>query len=446
MRKSTMFIKLLVLGCLLVPAVVNAQEAAKSATDTIYPLVEKLQSDVGILQKLKITGFVQAQWQKADTIGSPSFAGGTFTGLDNRFLVRRARLKGVYTGQNTQVVLQLDLKETGVFIKEAYGIYSEPWLKTFSLTGGFFNRPFGHEVEYSSASLESPERARIIQTLFPDEVDEGAKLTIQAPSTSPFSFIKLDAGFFNGNAINPETDKYKDFIGHLSLKKTLLDENLQLSGGVSFYNGGFALPIGTKTGTKLPNVYKMSGKSFVLDTLKKIGDESPARQYIGLDVQATYSWMPGITTIKGEYISGTQPGSAGSITATTSPKGAFVGDVYVRGFSGYYVYLIHRIMQTKHELVVKYDNYDPNTAVSGNDINPAVNKKTSATDLAFTTIGLGWNYYMTSNLKITAYYDMVSNETTTGLTSSNTIKNNATSNYRKDLKDNVLTLRFLYKF
>ena len=44
---------------------------------------------------------------------------------------------------------------------------------------GVFNRPFGHEIGYSTSGLESPERATIIQYFFPDERDLGAMLTLR---------------------------------------------------------------------------------------------------------------------------------------------------------------------------------------------------------------------------------------------------------------------------
>lgn len=159
----------------------------KITTDSLAKI---LQAEINILKKIKFSGFIQGQWQMADTIGSPSYNGGTFSGLDNRFNVRKARFKTTYAGDNSQIAFQFDLRETGVFVKEAYFSYTEPFSKSATLTGGIFGRPIGWEVEASSTAMESAERARITQTLFPDESDIGVKLTLQAPKTSPLSFIK----------------------------------------------------------------------------------------------------------------------------------------------------------------------------------------------------------------------------------------------------------------
>lgn len=95
-------------------------------------------------------------------------------------------------------------------------------------------------------------------------------------------------------------------------------------------------------------------------------------------------------------------------------------------------------MQSPWQVIAKYDWYDPNTDVTGNEIGTTVVNglvKTNATDLKYTTIGLGLAYRWDANVKLTAYYDMVTNETS-----------NKLSGYTKDLKDNSFTLRMQVKF
>ena len=140
-------------------------------------------STVDKLAKIKVSGYIQAQWQYADSNGQPSIAGGNFRPpTKQRFQLRRGRLKTPYEAATSKYVLQFDVAQTGLAIKDAYATIIEPWLKTFSATMGVFDRPFGFEISYSSSSRESPERSRVFQTLFPGERDLGAKLEIAPPS------------------------------------------------------------------------------------------------------------------------------------------------------------------------------------------------------------------------------------------------------------------------
>ncbi len=451
-KKSTLFTAALLALSLATPAM--AQENAGTVS---YSDVEQLQSDNALAKKLKISGYIQTQFQKADTAGIASFAGGDFaSGIDNRIAVRRGRVKFLYDNENAQAVMQFDITEKGLAIKDAYLTILEPWLNTVSVTGGVFDRPFGYEISYSSSTRETPERSRIFQTLFPGERDLGGRLTIQAPKTSSWNFLRLDLGLINGNGTNVETDKYKDFVGHLSATKTSADEKFKWGIGASYYKGGFAY---TTT-----NLYTMkttgADKSFIAETVKK-GDRS-LRQYLGMDAQLSCDWALGITQFRGEYLMGTQAGSSSSsssLTATNSSAvstatltGSSAGavtssnvgkDVYSRPFAGYYAYLIQNILETPLQAVVKYDVYDPNTFVSGNEIASAVTigKKTGSADVKYSTLGVGLNYRWSSNVKFMAYYDFVRNETTSNIVNASTL-----SDLSHDRNDNVFTFRVQYKF
>lgn len=433
----------------------NAQESQNVAfADTLYPVIEQMQSDMALARKLKISGYVQVQYQKSDTAGIASYAGGNFgSGIDNRMLVRRGRVKFAYDNENSQAVLQFDITEKGLGIKDAYLSLTEPWLKSVALTGGVFDRPFGYEISYSSSTRESPERSRIFQTLFPGERDLGAKVTIQAPKTSRFNFLRLDLGLFDGNGTNVETDKYKDFIGHFAATKASSNERFKWGVGASYYNGGFA--------TTTTDVYSMKSvgdvQAFTKETVKK-GDKAK-REYLGFDAQVSYDWALGISQIRAEYLTGTQPGIASSSSSLTAANVTSVQtanltsgkvstsnvgvDVYSRKFSGYYAYFIQNILQTPLQAVIKYDVYDPNTDVSGNHIGETVagGVATGAADVKYSTLGFGLNYRWNSNVKIMAYYDVVTNETTSRIKTSSTL-----SDLSKDRKDNVFTLRVQYKF
>lgn len=410
--------------------------------DTLNDKIENLRSDLDLIKKFKISGYIQPQFQVAQSPGINSFAGGKFPkNADTRFSIRRGRLKFAYNGGIAQFVLQFDATEKGFALKDAYTSLKDPWLHTFTLTGGVFNRPFGFEIGYSSTLRETPERSRIMQTLFPGERDLGAMLTINPAKESGLNFLKLDLALVCGNGVALEIDSRKDFIGHLSLNRTTGNEKFKYGIGVSYYNGGYYQE--TKYVYNMATLPDGMTKGFVADSTGSNQGGYAKREYLGADVQFSVDWFPGITTLRAEYIQGKQPGTA---TSNISPFNRVIPDVpntdtYNRPARGGYVYFIQNIGQSRHAFVIKYDWFDPNTDVKGSEMTSAItvngqeiSTNLGGADIMYTTWGFGYNLRITENLKMMAYYDLVKNETAD-------IKN-----FNEDIKDNVFTLRLQFKF
>ena len=461
----------------------KAQESTEAPIDTVARAINRLNDDISLFKKIKLSGYIQAQYQLADSTGAKSFAGGDFpTTVDQRFKVRRAEFKTMYDNGKVQVVANINVSQDGVTIKDAYGKYSEQRLRMFAITMGIFNRPFGFENPYSSGLLETPERARMIQVLLPGERDCGAMLTFQMPAGTALHPLKLEAGIFNGtgNAAN-DFDYYKDFIGNIHWNSVSKNEKIKYGIGASYYDGG------VRQGTT--KVYTMKADSngtnaFVKDDSYYNTGAIARRHYYGADAQITVDFPFGLTTLRGEFMMGEQPaytnGTSTSPTSmTTSSSTSYAttttttsvldtlthlvtststsktvattttanADTYIRKFSGGSVCLVQNIMKSKHAIVLKYDWYDPNTQVSGDDIGKATKNTwngsysaTNTTDLKYTTIGVGYIFKFDEHTKFTLYYDMVSNENSKNLIDSNKFS------YKNDLKDNVLTARIQYKF
>lgn len=429
--------------------------AEETSSDTLYAIVEQSQSDLKVLKRLKISGYIQTQYQKADTAGIASMAGGNFaSGIDNRFAVRRGRVKFTYDDQLSKGIVQFDITEKGLAIKDAYLSFTEPWLRTASLTAGVFDRPFGYEISYSSIARETPERSRVYQTLFPGERENGMKLSLRAPKTSNLNFLSLEAGLFNGNGpAAVESDKYKDFIGRASASKTSSNQMFKWGVGTSYYNGGFA-----STTTSHYQMKKVDDVNvFVAEAFEK--GEKLKREYWGVDAQLSVETFLGLTQVRAEYLMGIQPATAKSSSSLTGANVLTVQtanettgvvssstqgvDTYSRHFNGFYVYFIQNVLQTPFQVVIKYDVYDPNTDVDGNNIGKTQlgSVATTSADLKYSTLGVGLNYRWNSHVKLMAYYDMVTNETSDLLSHADPLKN-----FSKDLKDNVFTFRIQYKF
>jgi len=425
-----------------------SQEEKVDPIDVHEQRITLLEDAASQAKKLKFSGYIQAQWQSSQLdsalnksndmkVGTGTYGAEKVLGTKNfnRYGVRRGRLKTTYEDFGCQAVIEFDISEgngtTYLKTKDVYLNILDPWFNTVALKGGVFDTPFGYEIGYSSSKLESPERSRLIQTLFPDEKTLGSMLTIQAPKTSPWTVLKLEAGLTAGNAIGKDYKGKKDFVAHLTYNNSTA--TMKYGIGASMYSG---TTLQTDT-----NVYVMKNNAFS----RTIGTKPNGfadRQYFGVDGQFSIVSDLGLTQIRAEFITGTQPGSASSSASPNSldpTSSSFVASpTYIRKFQGGYINFVQDIANTKHSIVVKYDWYDPNTDVTGDKISYLTNgtTKLSKTDMAYSTLGLGYMYRMNNNVRIMAYYDMVSNE--------KVILKGFIS--KKDLADNLVTLRLQYKF
>ena len=452
--------------CLSIPVFAQTQEPELSDVELLDRKVTTLQSAVSILQKLKVSGYIQTQYQYGEAVAdginfrlpkransyesNPYYPGSNdYKGLDgfSRFGVRRGFLKFTYEEGITSAVFLLDISEKGlndpatpgrnaVMYKDVYLNIKDPVFGTNSFRAGVFNRPFGHEIAFSSSIRESPERSRIFQTLFPDERDLGAMLTLQPAKTSLWNFLKLEAGLFAGNGIKPQIDNHMDFIGHLSATKTIGDD-VSISGGVSLYYGGV---LQTDSST-----FIMKGNKFELESKSRnnIG-KLATRQYIGFDFQYAVKTAAGVSQLRAEYLFGKNPGNA-SGAYNFGLNDIQSGPVYMRNISGGYVIFVQGLGQTPVSAIIKYDWYNPNTDVSGDDI-AVENSRTGVGDITMSNLGLGFLWRINPSLRLTAYYDFVTNETTGNLKNIKEGDNIIRYGYEGQRPDNVFTLRLQYKF
>lgn len=429
-------------------SMIYSQEKSPSeiSNDSIRKSLGMLRKDVDIIKNLKITGWVQSQYQVADTAGAKNYDGGDFTpGSKSRFMIRRGRVKFTYNQKNSQYVLQLNATERGVNLVEIFAKYTDPWVNSFSITAGVMNRPFGFEIQQSSSDRESPERSRFTQILMPNERDLGAMLTFQPHAGKKLYGLKFDAGFYNGLGIavpgtTPPTgsaagttgvtgltdfDSKKDFMGHLVYYKSLKNDKIKVGIGASHYNGGFL----SQNDTIYKSFKTDSAGNKVWAMEKNFANKIAPRVYYGFEGFFSIKTGIGTTTVRGEYFAGTQ---TGKLKDSKSPASAVTSPVYQRQFNAGYVYLIQRILDTKHEVALKYEWYDPNTKIAASDLNGVNGMKEG--EIKYTMIDLGYNLYLTQNVKFLVHYNMVSNEVT------------KIKGYTRDLKDNIFTVRMQYRF
>jgi hypothetical protein len=410
---------------------------------TLEHRIETLENNAKRQQRLRITGYIQAQYQyaerEADNVNFRFAPQNSFEKSDDsdgfhRFGIRRGHIKLDHQGDFAETVVQLDITENGVNPRDIFINVKDSWLRSQSaFRAGLFHHPFGFEAPLSSRLRESPERSRVVQSLFPNSGrDVGFKFILRSSETSPWSFLSLDVGLFSGNGIRRQMDSHMDFVGRLSANKKF--KTVSLSGGTSLYWGGVR--------AMSSEIYTMKNNRFVLksDKPENIG-KVHKRQYVGFDAQLGLKTTLGQTKLMTEYIVGEHPGN--SVAAYSFQLTALPTDpVFRRKINGGYAMLVQDLGKLPLATVLKYDWYNPNTQVSGNDIG-IPGSLTGVGDIAIQTFGFGMLWNVNNAFRITAYYDIVRNEKSSIKTLEDEIVFYGFENIRPA---NVFTLRLQYSF
>jgi hypothetical protein len=478
------------------------------------------------LKYFELKGYFQFQYHytdKDDSVSLHAMTAGDFARFNNnKFAVRRSRIRFEYHRDYASSAISFDVTERGMIIKDAWLAFKDPWFKGIEMKMGVYALPFGHEIELPSLERETPERSRVVQHLFPGIRDIGTGFRFQLPETNAFHALLLDAGIFHGTSGNIEADNAKDFVGRLFIDKPLKSDKVNFSMAYSFLNG------------KVNHQYDIDGSISnyhyiyrMLDTTVNVNGEdrqysilfqdylpnelddlikdsvtgyTPAtfnkfvtRRYHGVSGQVDLNLSIGAkkigkTMIRGEYIWGVQVSQEGTlgnpyVFNSMTPTGPFVSvtwpkfdspqpynpaaigkhlkpsHTFIRNFRGMYFYIDQQIGKTGHHLVYKYDYYDPNTAVSGEDIrlnieddqgNIIGSSGLSVADVAFKTHGFGYRYVFADNrLSCMLFYENPRNEKTLlePLNSSQiNLGKNPHTGFLTDIKDDVFTIRVQYIF
>ena len=434
MSKKVLFIILLSTCSITVPAqfLMDMVDTTKETGRGLLAVYKKF-------DHLRIGGYIQPQFQVAQSKGIKSFEGGDFASqVSNRFMLRRSRVRidyvhfGKENQPGVQIVFQFDANERAFTVRDVWGRIFENKYKLFSFTTGMFARPFGYEVNLSSSDRESPERGRMSQLHMKSERDLGAMVSFDVRKEKhPLKKLKIDVGIFNGQGINAsgDFDNSKDLIGRISLKPTNIHPKLQISAGISGLSGGlhnntkYVFKTGIDAGIK---------KVIVDSALTNINKISP-RKYFGADLQLKLdNGKKRFTEFRAELIAGTQTGTAAS---PETPVALLTGNegFHERRFNGAYFYFLQHIFSSHHQLFVKYDWYDPNSKVKGREIG-APGTSFTAANIKYNTLGFGYINYLTENVKLLLYYAIVKNE------------NTLLTGYTSDIRDNVFTCRVQFRF
>ena len=411
-----------------------------------------MDSDLAKLTKIKVSGYIQAQYDSYDTwtaagahgfqvvaptkavaavpfdatkpwlapVSAAAAIPGTF--ITNSFYLRRARIKFAYdTGAGVSFVLQPDFSFDKVSLKDAYVVLNDHWTKTYSLFMGQFDRP-NYEIEYSSGSMEMLERTKMAGILYPGEKTLGAKLEANFDTTYHFP-LKLQLAVMNGNFnLGTTTNQTRDISsGKDVMARAVYSIKLPKQGlGIDFGGHGYFGKTEVLPGTSTAFT-DVNNNPFTASIGNKLD-----KNWLGAEMQVYYDFLGGLA-LKGEYISGTISGTSNALQS-----GGQITSNKVRNFAGSYAMLIKNI-GVKNQFIARYDVWDPNTRLSGNAVS-------SASELKYNTWSFSWQYFFDENIKVNVGYTLPINEKSANAALVGTDFAN------KDKVDNTFTIRIQAKF
>jgi hypothetical protein len=319
-------------------------------------------------QGLALSGFVQAdlsfrqssQEQINSSTGAPL--------NENRFVLRRARLRTSYDASPWSAALELDANTVNGGQVRVIGAEASARLPGSSpmplamATVGLFKIPFGWEVMESDRDRLFLERSTVVRALFPGEYDLGARVQ------GGWQFLRYAVAVQNGEPMGSKTfalrdpNKAKDVVGRVGID-ALVGSLTRVFGGVSaLYGRGFHK--GTPA-TKSTLSWSDSNEDGIFQNgemgLSAGQAAQPSANFsrfaLGADARLslTLPWL-GQTVLYGEFIWAQNLDRA--IMLADPLQGSKEGSARDVRELGYYVGLVQDI-GTHFQLGVRFDSYNP---------------------------------------------------------------------------------------
>jgi len=444
--------------------VVNAQEsggpsgsgAAEPTTPTLEQLGDSVreleerttrnEDDLARLKAIRISGYVQSEWQHFDQTTS---AGGRALYSDSRknlFTIRRGRIKVQHRlGDVMSYAIQTDVTEAGVSIKDAFISMSLLPRDGLRLDAGMFNRP-NFEVELSSSAREATERSQVVRAFYPGERDLGVMVSSRPELAAGFA-PRLQLGIFNGPGTSREVDAIKDIAARVSVPVPLGERSpVAFDLGGSFYYGGIP-----QTGARV--IEFADGAADTVDNAETGGMAGFGNnRNIGVESQIRLELLPiGATVLRGELLSGQRatagspstPATVGMVRTSDGrdsirvTAGTPATPLVIRRQMGYYVYLVQNLGDDL-QFVARYDFFDRNTDLAGAEV-------PSAGEAASSVLGIGLNYTW-EKIRLTLYYEMPRFAADEAIQIDPSTRRAIDAMRNEDAKDNKTTLRLQYRF
>lgn len=235
----------------------------------------------------KISGLIQSRYETHEETANGVDDKGRALGLD-RFYVKRGRVKvTVEDGDLGKFYVHVDATDAAISTIDAEATVYLPGLgKKLALSAGQTKVPFGYDIALSSGDREFPERARVVNALFPGVRDQMLKAGANYGPLSA-SIAVMDGGGLSVANRGADANHAKDVAGRLGFKAGKM-----FSAGISGYSGrNFIAATAAKPGQT--TWYDADGDEVVdpgetTTTAPKaaVPEEEGARNRMGIDLQA----------------------------------------------------------------------------------------------------------------------------------------------------------------
>jgi hypothetical protein len=358
--------------------------------DGINESMSTANATLGSLSKLKFSGYIQGRYVWQDDSVSGVDAAGRPSNF-NRFLVRRGRLKAVYSGENAEYLLQIDATGDGVVLKDAEATFVDTWTPLgFRVTLGQFKVPFGYEILQSSADREMPERARVIRALFPGERDRGARLTAR------WEWFRFQGALVNGNFTQG------DPVYNTLDQNRFMDTYLRVGGDFGFLVFNLSGEFGEKLASAASALsIKDTNMDGIIQANEVINPITTTRRFgiyrIGADAQFYFD-VPSLggLALKGELVLSKD---------TNKDYHGVAGDTCrdVKGLG--WILTASQNIGDYLGIAARLDQWNPNRDVSAGTSTTCTSAATAAGLDKITTLGIGPLVYISANLKASAIYE-----------------------------------------
>jgi hypothetical protein len=319
------------------------------------------------LRDFTIGGYLQGQYENHQDSQDQLQQGGDPLN-QNRFLLRRARLKIEKEWQYASAMIELDGNtvrgpalgvqhaEASLVYRGQRGLHELPILK---LTVGLFDVPFGYELTESPRKRFFMERSLLSRAFFPAEPDLGVRLS------AALAWFRATVAITNGEPLGERTgfagrdpNDAKDLVARVGAEFSPVSQ-LRLSGGVSVLTGKGFSPGTDVTKGGVVQWHDTNEDGFIgvneltaVPSTTGLPSQSFQRWAVGGDVHAQLdSWL-GATRLDFEVV-----------VANNMDRGLFIANPILTGIDNREIgFMIGATQEILNYGVVgfRYDSYDPN--------------------------------------------------------------------------------------